>query len=230
MANIRDQLTDHNGFLMDQLGANETFHDCEVSLRKPDTPIPLSLTCSVLDDRRGKPVRLVLIGSHLGELQRTYRDLDKAFGLTPVFNGQMVSNIVHAAEDIADHLTHFYMIFMLDFADPAYASEAWRADTSARFTAMKGTIVQDMRPSRAELLALADQYVPSQCGLFGVFHLSRDLGLNRVEPATDRFHRFGAYWHQGTYLFARGPQAETGAVAVQHIVRSIDPCMACTVH
>ncbi len=60
------------------LRANETFHDCEVLLRKRSEPIPLSLNCSIRRDKRGEPAGLVLIGRPVGELQRAYRELDEA--------------------------------------------------------------------------------------------------------------------------------------------------------
>ena len=76
--------------------------------------------------------------------------LGEAQGLMPTPNGQRVSNIVHACENIADHLTHFYMFFMPDFARSVYADQAWYSDVSERFEAMKGTAVQDVLPRRAE--------------------------------------------------------------------------------
>jgi len=60
------------------LRANESFHDCEVFLRKQKAPIPLSLNCSIRHDSKGKPAGLVLIGRPVGELQRAYRELDEA--------------------------------------------------------------------------------------------------------------------------------------------------------
>ncbi|MDU8929661.1 ATP-binding protein [Alisedimentitalea sp. MJ-SS2] len=60
------------------LRANESFHDCEVLLRKQKEPIPLSLNCSIRHDSKGKPAGLVLIGRPVGELQRAYRELDEA--------------------------------------------------------------------------------------------------------------------------------------------------------
>ena len=60
------------------LRANESFHDCEVLLRKQKVPIPLSLNCSIRHDSKGKPAGLVLIGRPMGELQRAYRELDEA--------------------------------------------------------------------------------------------------------------------------------------------------------
>jgi hypothetical protein len=44
----------------------------------------------------------------------------------------------HAVENLADHLTHFYLFFMPDFARATYAAEPWHAAAAERFTAMKG--------------------------------------------------------------------------------------------
>ncbi|HCP81187.1 MAG TPA: HupV protein [Octadecabacter sp.] len=78
--------------------------------------------------------------------------LAEAQGLVRAPNGQLVTNIVHAAENVADHLTHFYMFFMPDFARPVYADQTWHEDVVKRFAAMKGSAVQDMLPRRAEFL------------------------------------------------------------------------------
>ncbi len=78
--------------------------------------------------------------------------LGAAQGLRPAPNGQLVTNIVHAAENVADHLTHFYMFFMPDFARPIYADQAWHGDVADRFTAMSGSAVLNMLPKRAEFL------------------------------------------------------------------------------
>jgi len=40
-------------------------------------------------------------------------------GMPP--NGQHATNLILATENLADHLTHFYLFFMPDFARPAYA-------------------------------------------------------------------------------------------------------------
>ncbi|PHQ97145.1 MAG: HupV protein [Marinosulfonomonas sp.] len=78
--------------------------------------------------------------------------LGAAQGLVPVPNGQLVSNIVHAVENIADHLTHFYMFFMPDFTRDIYRDQPWFADITTRFAAMTGSAVQDMLPARAEFI------------------------------------------------------------------------------
>lgn len=73
-------------------------------------------------------------------------------GLTPAKNGQLVTNLVHAVENISDHLTHFYMFFMPDFTRSVYQADPWHADIVERFTAVKGTAVQDVLPQRAQFM------------------------------------------------------------------------------
>lgn len=67
-------------------------------------------------------------------------------------NGLLATNIAHAAENIADHLTHFYVFFMPDFARAAYATRAWHAAIEQRFKAMSGMSLREALPARAGLL------------------------------------------------------------------------------
>lgn len=78
--------------------------------------------------------------------------LAEAQGLEPAPNGCLVTNLVHAVENIADHLTHFYMFFMPDFSREVYNAEPWYEAAAERFTAIKGTAVRDMLPRRAEFI------------------------------------------------------------------------------
>ncbi|HUO54630.1 MAG TPA: nickel-dependent hydrogenase large subunit [Rhodoblastus sp.] len=73
-------------------------------------------------------------------------------GVQPPENGELAANIAHAAENIADHLTHFYLFFMPDFCRAFYAAEPWFAEVEARFKATAGSAAQDMLPARARLL------------------------------------------------------------------------------
>jgi hydrogenase large subunit len=73
-------------------------------------------------------------------------------GATPPPNGELAANIAHAAENIADHLTHFYLFFMPDFARSCYARESWFAAVEARFKALSGAASRDVLPARARLL------------------------------------------------------------------------------
>ena len=49
------------------------------------------------------------------------RALADAAGLVPPPNGRIATDLMLATENLADHLTHFYLFFMPDFARPAYA-------------------------------------------------------------------------------------------------------------
>jgi len=80
------------------------------------------------------------------------RALGAAMGLNPTPQGAMAAALIHAAENVADHLTHFHLFFMPDFARPAYAARPWHARTVERFTAMEGSAQREAVKARAELL------------------------------------------------------------------------------
>lgn len=66
------------------------------------------------------------------------RALEDAMGVTAPPNGQLVTNVMLATENLADHLTHFYLFFMPDFAREVYASRAWHGKVLQRFAAQQG--------------------------------------------------------------------------------------------
>jgi Ni,Fe-hydrogenase I large subunit len=67
-------------------------------------------------------------------------------------NGTVASNLILACENLADHLTHFYLFFMPDFADQSYRQEPWFAAASARFRALEGSAAAEVLPARADFL------------------------------------------------------------------------------
>lgn len=80
--------------------------------------------------------------------------LAHAMGLQPPENGRLTTNLTIAIENLADHLSHFYMFFMPDFARSFYRGHAWFADTHARFKAVSGSAMADMLPARAKFMHL----------------------------------------------------------------------------
>ncbi len=66
------------------------------------------------------------------------RALANAMEVTPPANGLLVTNLMLATENLADHLTHFYLFFMPDFAREAYAKQSWFAAVVERFSAQQG--------------------------------------------------------------------------------------------
>jgi Ni,Fe-hydrogenase I large subunit len=78
--------------------------------------------------------------------------LRAAQGTEPARNGLIATNLAHAAENIADHLTHFYVFFMPDFARAAYAERRWHDAAQTRFKAASGSALREALPARARLL------------------------------------------------------------------------------
>ncbi|EQD80920.1 nickel-dependent hydrogenase large subunit, partial [mine drainage metagenome] len=80
--------------------------------------------------------------------------LAHAMGLQPPENGRLAANLTIAAENLADHLSHFYLFFMPDFARSFYKGRAWFSDTHARFKAVSGSAMADILPARAKFMHL----------------------------------------------------------------------------
>jgi uptake hydrogenase large subunit len=78
----------------------------------------------------------------------------EAQGIQPTANGQIASNLILAAENMADHLTHFYLFFMPDFARDCYKDRPWFSDTQTRFKAQIGKAANQVLPARSSFLHL----------------------------------------------------------------------------
>lgn len=78
--------------------------------------------------------------------------LAAASGIEPPPNGRLAANLTQAAENIADHLTHFYLFFMPDFAHSAYRERPWFDATAARFRAIEGSAASEVLASRAAFM------------------------------------------------------------------------------
>ncbi len=76
----------------------------------------------------------------------------KAAGITPPPSGIWAQNLMLACENAADHLTHFYLFFMPDFAHKHYAAAPWYVDIQARFAPMEGAILPKVLQARAQWL------------------------------------------------------------------------------
>jgi hydrogenase large subunit len=72
--------------------------------------------------------------------------------ITPPDNGRLAECLVTACENLADHLTHFYLFFMPDFARSIYQNKTWFKHVEARFKAVSGSAVADVLPSRASFM------------------------------------------------------------------------------
>lgn len=80
--------------------------------------------------------------------------LADAAGIEPTPNGRLAQQLTLATENLADHLTHFYLFFMPDFARPAYAGRPWFGTVGERFAATRGSAAPELLSARANLLKL----------------------------------------------------------------------------
>lgn len=116
-------------------------------------------------------------------------------GIAAPPNGALMRNIILATENIADHLTHFYLFFMPDFARPAYAGETWHTSVKDRFRAVEGAAIREMLPARAAFMhimgTLAGHW-PHTLGLQpgGTTHAIDGAGKARVLATIAAFRRF----------------------------------------
>jgi uptake hydrogenase large subunit len=78
--------------------------------------------------------------------------LREASGGEIAVNGALAANIAHAAENIADHLTHFHVFFMPDFAGEDYAGRPGHEAVVRRFKAARGEAQAEALPARRRLL------------------------------------------------------------------------------
>lgn len=80
--------------------------------------------------------------------------LADAMGIVPTVNGNLARNLITATENLADHLSHFYLFFMPDFARDAYAQRPWHGIAAARFAAIRGEAAPEALAARTGFLRL----------------------------------------------------------------------------
>lgn len=80
------------------------------------------------------------------------RALADAAGITVPTNGRLAANLTLAVENLADHLTHFYLFFMPDFAAAEYADRPWHAEVAARHRAQTGAAIAAALAARARFM------------------------------------------------------------------------------
>jgi len=66
------------------------------------------------------------------------RAIADASGVQVPHNGVHAINLMLACENLADHLSHFYLFFMPDFTRAVYARRPWFGEAQRRFAALVG--------------------------------------------------------------------------------------------
>ena len=82
------------------------------------------------------------------------RALAQASDASMPANGRLVSDLILACENAADHLTHFMLFFAPDLARPCYAERSWFTQARKRFAAQQGECARILVPARARFLHL----------------------------------------------------------------------------
>ena len=82
------------------------------------------------------------------------RALADLAGIAMPPNGQHAINLMLAAENLADHLTHFYLFFMPDFTRPVYAGHAWHVEALRCFAPHTGEQTRAATAARQRWLTL----------------------------------------------------------------------------
>ena len=80
--------------------------------------------------------------------------LADAASIAPPNNGRLAANLTLATENLADHLTHFYLFFMPDFARADYAGRPWHSAVVERFRATVGSAPNQVLPARAGFMRM----------------------------------------------------------------------------
>lgn len=80
--------------------------------------------------------------------------LGDAYRAETPLNGLLAHDLIHAAENLIDHLTHFYLFFMPDFARPEYAAQPWHDGICARFRAVEGSAAPEFLQARTAFMHL----------------------------------------------------------------------------
>ena len=80
--------------------------------------------------------------------------LAQYMGVVPTDNGRLATSLTLACENLADHLSHFYLFFMPDFARAGYQSQPWFDPIQKRFRAQVGEVVNQVLPARAGFMQM----------------------------------------------------------------------------
>ncbi len=75
-------------------------------------------------------------------------------GIEVPHNGELAGNLILASENAADHLAHFYLFFMPDFAREIYSKEPWFPAAVERFKAVDGSATREVLPARVQFMHL----------------------------------------------------------------------------
>lgn len=139
------------------------------------------------------------------------RALADAAGARPPPMGALAIDLIHAAENAADHLTHFNLFFMPDFVRDAYAARPWHAEAMERFAVGRGRSAGAAVEARAKLLHVMGVLAGHWPHTLAI----QPGGITRAPDSHDKIRLIGITSAFRSYLEARlygAPLAEVVAL------------------
>jgi len=124
------------------------------------------------------------------------RALAAAAGMVAPPNGIVATNLMLACENLADHLTHFYLFFMPDFARAAYTGRRWHAEAVRRYAAGAGEHARAAMAARQRWLTL----MGTLGGRWPHTHSVQPGGSTRAIEAAERLRLLGKVGEFRTFL------------------------------
>lgn len=82
------------------------------------------------------------------------RALAALAGVVPPPNGEAAQALMLGTENVADHLTHFALFFMPDFAREVYAGRPWHAEAVRRYAAGAGDDAREATAARQRWMTM----------------------------------------------------------------------------
>ncbi len=140
------------------------------------------------------------------------RALADLAGATPPPNGLLATNLMLACENLADHLTHFYLFFMPDFAHAHYAARPWHAEVHRRFAAQQGSAARSALAARQRWFTL----LGTLGGKWPHTHSIQPGGSSRAIDASERLRLLSLVREFRAFLeqqFFGAPLDEVAALA-----------------
>ncbi len=131
------------------------------------------------------------------------RALADASGVLMPPNGLHATNLMLACENLADHLTHFYVFFMPDFTREVYAGRHWYALAQRRFAALAGKAPAGSGLHNGAALAARARWLELMGALGGKWpHTGAILpgGSSRAIESTERVRLLARLREMRTFL------------------------------
>lgn len=137
----------------------------------------------------------------LTHLTAAAKALDQAAGVTPPPNAIRLRNVALMSETIQSDVRQSLLMFLVDFANPAYAERAWFAEAEARYAPLRGRrCLEAVRETKRllEIIAIIGGQWPHTSFMVpgGVVYTAVAADLRKCRQILRHFRE----WYQATVL------------------------------